>query len=186
MSFDDCFLDDTAPGCPGAPVVDDNTTPETGDDMMMEDKDYMQMVLDDEHEFWDEYGRHPMFAKLAFIALASQGLIYASLKAFRHRIAYYNSDDLKVYENVSSVVFESFDWVMWADYIAYYGAIALFGLGWVTQLLDLFGVAGYLNFMVWGWGLGMVGPLAASVAMLFVYISYETSWDCMLDDDDTN
>ena len=74
---------------------------------------------------------------------------------------------------------------MWADYIAYYGAIALFGLGWITQLLDLFGVAGYFNFMVWGWGLGVVGPLAAGVAMLLAYISYEKLWNCMLDEDET-
>ena len=61
----------------------------------MKDKDYMQMVLDDEHEFWDEYGRHPVFAKLAFIAIASQGLIWASLKArFRPDLHFIRLDDV--------------------------------------------------------------------------------------------
>ena len=178
----DCFFDDTAPGCPNAPVPE--PTPVAEDITMEEMSDPYQMVLDDEHEFWEEYGRNPLFAKLAFIAVASQGLIYASLKAFRHRIAYY--EDKGRYEFVSAVVFDSFDWVMWADYIAYYGAIALFGLGWITQLLDLFGVATYINFLVWGMGLGVGGSLVASVAFLFVYIAYEQSWNCMMDDVDVN
>ena len=173
----DCFFEPDAPECQAG--FGEETT-QVGE----ETSDYYQMVLDDEEEFLDYYGQNPTMAKLAFIALASQGAIYTGLMAFRHAIAYNNEND--VYKNGSAVVFDKFDWVMWAEYLFYYGSFGLFSLGWLTQLLDLFGVAGYFNFMTWGWALGMLGPLNYMVAFLFLYVAYEKTYNCMMDDDDAN
>ena len=41
-------------------------------------------MLDDEAEFLEWYGGYGNWPKIGFIALASQGLIYTSLKLFRH------------------------------------------------------------------------------------------------------
>lgn len=144
-----------------------------------EGSDYYQMVLDDEAEFLENYGGMATMAKIGFLALASQGLIYTGLKAFRVTQG-------RIYYMWSDTVWDGFNWQRWANYFGYYGSFGLFAIGWITQLLDLFGVASGLNWIVWGWVLGTVGPINAFLAQLFLYLGYEMSWNCAEDESNEN
>ena len=69
---------------------------------------------------------------------------------------------------------EFLDWkIRWSylgQYAFYYGGVALFGLGFIMQLLDLFGILSYLNFLVWGCGLGVFGSLVYSMYIMKMVI----------------
>ena len=137
-----------------------------------ENSDYYNEVLQEEQEFLEEYGGMPAIAKLGFLVLASRGMVYTGLQAFRYvDFEYFDDDDL---EYVDIKV----NWDKWAKYLMYYGGFGLFSLGWLFQLLDLLGIAGPLNFMVWGFGLGMLGPLVYAVAVFMEYFMYERAYNC--------
>jgi hypothetical protein len=77
---------------------------------------------------------------------------------------------------------EFLDWkIRWSylgQYAFYYGGVALFGLGFIMQLLDLFGILSYLNFLVWGWGLGVFGSLVYSITIFMMYMEFERAYRC--------
>ena len=155
---------------PDSPECQDPVEPDFDDEEGS--SEYYQMVLDDEKEFLEEYGGMPAIAKLGFLVLASQGMVYTGLQAFRYGdLEYFDDDDL---EEVDIMV----NWDKWSKYIMYYGGFGLFSLGWVFQLLDLLGIAGPLNFMIWGWGLGTLGPLLYAVAVFMEYWMYERAYNC--------
>jgi len=67
-----------------------------------------------------------------------------------------------------------------------YSMLSLFGVGFFTQLLDIFGIATYVNFMWWGWAAGTFGVAASGVAMSMLFWAYDRNYACSMDDADAN
>ena len=70
------------------------------------------------------------------------------------------------------------NWFGLAANIKYYGMIVLFGVGFVTQLLDLFGIGTMINLYWWGWAMGTFGMLLSGVANAMLYWQYDRNYAC--------
>ena len=67
------------------------------------------------------------------------------------------------------------DWFKIGDLIQRYAALTYFGIGWILQLLSIFGIAIPINGMYWVIG-GGFWVLATAIAFVFKYIAYEEAY----------
>ena len=130
----------------------------------------------DEQEFLDENDLG-MWAQLAFLQVAASGVVYTGLSLFRYQSgdAYYASGDLI-----------SMNWWKLANQIMLYGAFGLFSVGYVTQLLDLFGIATSFNFFWWGTINAFLGTAVSLFANAMLFWAYDRNYACSMDSGDSN
>ena len=62
-----------------------------------------------------------------------------------------------------------------------YGMLAIFGVAFVTQVLNTFGIASSINTMVWDYGVTGVGTLLAIVYGVFIFMAYSKCRTGMMD-----
>jgi hypothetical protein len=113
---------------------------------------------------------------MSFLTIAAGGLAWTALTLFRYEKSYN-------YASVSELSTDT-NWFGLATSIKYYGSLVLFGFGFVTQLLDLFCIGTYINFLTWGWALGTIGMLASGVANAMLYWQYDRNYACSVDSKD--
>ena len=168
----------------------DNESPdaEDGDDM---DKDHdmmkphkkggkgmmMDMDMSDmtPSQMWMKAGRlmelvsaSPMAGQLWYLFIATNAVVTSSLYLFRYSTTtnYY----AKFLADPAST-----DWFKIGDKIQSYAQLAYFGIGWILQLLSIFGIAIPITGMYWVIG-GGVWVLATFIAAVFKYIAYEEAY----------
>jgi len=67
-------------------------------------------------------------------------------------------------------------WNMLGSQVKTYGALVIFGVAMITQLLSIFGIANSLNLMVWTYGVGMGGMLVSAVASMIWMWGIKLGW----------
>merc|ERR1712051_807058 len=62
-----------------------------------------------------------------------------------------------------------------ANLIHGYGGLAILGSAYIFQLLATFGIAKNLNYLIWYYGVGLVGVLYDNVYLVLMYLAYNAA-----------
>ena len=68
-----------------------------------------------------------------------------------------------------------------ANMIHGYGGLAILGCAYIFQLLATFGIAKSLNYLVWYYGVGLIGLIYDNVYLALMYLAYNASQTYLTD-----
>ena len=121
----------------------------------------------------------PLQGQLAYTAVAAFVTAHVALSAFRYKpfASYYTDGD---------TIYTTTNWWKLSAQIGSYGALGLYGLATLTQLLSLFGVASETNVLVWQYGVGIAGMVVKAAAGILLAIAYEQAWTISQDGANAN
>ena len=102
----------------------------------------------------------------SYLFVAAFAATHYSLAAFRY---YSKSASRDAYLLDSTKT----NWFEIGNYIINYGNLSLYGIAFITQLLALFGIAPYINYIVWFWGVMVVGGLANMVGQFLYFLAMD-------------
>ena len=68
-----------------------------------------------------------------------------------------------------------------ANMIHGYGGLAVLGSAYIFQLLATFGIAKSLNYLVWYYGVGLIGVLYDNVYLVLMYLAYNAAQTYLTD-----
>jgi hypothetical protein len=134
---------------------------------MMHDSPFEMMMKVETLMRWSSID--PFMGNLTYLLVAAGVTTQAALMAFRYasRTGYY----------LSFISGTGTNWFEIGDLIQNYANLSLFGIAFITQLLALFGIAAWLNALVWFWGVMLVGGLANGIGAFFKFLAYDNCYD---------
>lgn len=118
--------------------------------------------------------------QVAYLVLASLMTARAGLNLWRYESGTVAEAAFTAYENAAGSGSTNMWKLGW--YINRRGDLSMFGLAWITQLLSTFGVLPGLNRIVWVWGVGAFGALAALTSGISYYIAYDKMYTAKNDE----
>ena len=110
----------------------------------------------------------PFLGNLTYLLVSAGVVLYASLSAFRYTKVDHYYDH---YWNKTGT-----EWYRYGDLLQLYTNLSLFGIGLLTQILSLYGIAISFHYAFWMWGVMTIGGLSNIVAILMKFMAYETAF----------
>ena len=121
-----------------------------------------------------------LLSQVSYLTLAAVQVGLLSLVIFALR------PKMTSVSQAASATFTNTNWYNLSNLIAGYGLLGLFGLAFVTQVLSIFGIASFVNVLVWLVGVGLLGGTVVLTALVFNFLAYNEIYDRVLDGNDTD
>ena len=127
----------------------------------------------------------PFMGEITYLMVAIGVTTSTALDLFRYRKA-----DGEGYKAMRAGCKDHYDdkgvwtgnnYAKFGDIITKYTFLAVFGIASITQILAGLGIAPFVNMLVWGWGVMLLGSLVSFTGMIFKFIGYETAYSNMND-----
>jgi hypothetical protein len=112
---------------------------------------------------------------MTFLGTAIGLAVGSAVKLFRYR-------SVDTYYTLGDTVFEDRNYWRLSNTIPQYYFLAMGSLATFTQLLDLAGMEGSLNLIVWAIGLAAIGGIIGGISQAMSAYAYETAYLASIDD----
>jgi len=118
---------------------------------------------------------NPLMGELTYLMVAIGVTTKYALDLFRYNSA--SNDDDDYYDNfLTGDKPDSTNWYKTGELIQKYTWLGVFGIAAITQILAGLGIAPFVNMLVWGYGVMLLGSLASFLGMIFKFIGYDTGY----------
>lgn len=110
---------------------------------------------------------NPAVGNLTYLLVSAGVVLYASLSAFRYtKVDHY-------YDHFWNK--QGTEWYRYGDLLQLYTNLSLFGIGLLTQILSMYGIANSIHYTFWMWGVMTIGGLSNIVAIIMKFLAYESA-----------
>ncbi len=112
----------------------------------------------------------PTMGQISYMLIAGSACAHYSLQAFRY------FGDEKYYATYTLDKSSGTQWFELGNKMINFTNLAVYGVAFITSLLALFGIAPGINYMVWFWGVMVLGGGANMIGELFYFIGQDGAY----------